>query len=303
MGIRSFDLSYDLDVLHELYGKLSLARIQASRLLGRLRARTEVMRCSKSALKRRKVPKTDNERESVSHLNTKEKYEQLRSWREEIKNISELRESSMKFRRRECCAEKDFVGTLWPHWDARSGGGLDDSEWRRPEKGNNIHYHHGKIKDEWTEALLSSRVKELVRAFTTWHTAISELASARSMVIPSTINEEMRSEISNAILVCISEKQIENWPSKLEQPVRNESHHDLRAEQCRRALLDFVEEHAIEALLIIVKKGKCCIDGDGHLEAISSEEESLKSTLVLLRGLYSLIANECKPSVTFLRQK
>ncbi len=299
MATRSFDLSYELDVLRELYGKLSLARIQASRLLSRLRARTEVMRCIKSALKRRKGAKTGNERESVSHLNTKEEYEQLRSWREEVKNISALRESSLKFRRRECCAENDFVGTLWPHWDARSGGGLDDSGWR-PEKGK-IHYH-GRIKEEWTEALLSSRVKELVTAFTKWHTAISEVESARSMVIPFTINEGTRSEISHAVLVYLAEKKIENRPFKLKQAVGNKPHHHLLAEQYRRALLDYVEEHAIEALVKIVKEGKCRID-DGHLEATSSEEESLKSTLMLLRGLHSLIANECKPSVTFLRQK
>eukprot|EP01084_Bolivina_argentea_P125865 222949_1 len=297
MTTRSADLSYELNVLRELYGNLSLARIEASRLLGRLRARTEVLRCSKSALKRRKGVKTGNER-STSHLNTKEEYEQLRNWREEMKNIYILRESSLKFRRRECCAENDFIDTLWPHWDARSGGSLDDSVWK-PE-GYKSHYH-GKIKEEWTDALLSSRVKRLVTAFTKWHTAISELQSARTMAVPFTISEGTRSEISHAVLVYVAKKKEENLPFKLNQAVVENKPHHILAEQCRRSLLDFVEEHAIEALFKIVEEEKCKIDGD-HFESTSSQEENFKCTLMLLRGLHSLLTNEGKPSVTFLRQ-
>ncbi len=298
MTTRGVDLSYELDVLREFYGNLSLARLEASRILGRLQARTEVMRCSKSAMKSRKGVKTGLEGRSVSHLNTKEDCEKLRSWREEVRRISALRESSLKFRRRECCAENDFVGTLWPHWDARSGGSLDDLTWRQEE--GKTHYH-GKIM-EWSEDLLRSRVKRLVTAFTKWHTTISEVQSARSIVIPSSISEGTRSEMSHAVLLYLAEKKKGNQPFKLKRAIGNSHHHNLLAEQCRRALLEFVEEHAMEVLVKIVEQGKCRIEDD-HLEATSSEEEeSLKCTLMLLRGLHSLLTNECKPSVTFLRQ-
>ncbi len=292
MTTRSADLSYELSVLREVYGNISLARIEASRLLSRLRARTEVLRCSKSALKRRKGVKAGKE-STASHLNINEEYEQLRNWRDEMKNIDVLRESILKFRNRERCAENNFVETLWPHWDVRGGGSLDDSVWK-PE-GYKSHYH-GKTMEGWNDALLSSRVMILVTAFSKWHTAISELQSARTMAVPFTISEETKLGISRAVLVYAANKE-ESFPFKLNRAAAENNPHHILAEQCRRSLLDFVEEQTIEALFKIVKEGKKRID-----ESTSNKEENLKCTLVLLRGLHSLLTNEGKPSVTFLRQ-
>ncbi len=103
-------------------------------------------------------------------------------------------------------------------------------------------------------------------------------------------------------LCTLQKKKKKHRPFKLNQAVVENKPHHILAEQCRRSLLDFVEEHAIEALFKIVEKGKCKINDD-HFESTSSKEENLKCTLMLLRGLHSLLTNEGKPSVTFLRQK